>query len=172
MARIVIKPIIPKPLRLARVADAIERAIEDQLAKKIQRDFESTVSTWVERQEKDKPLGGIPKFSIRRLDVGRFEISTEHPVYYYVNFGTAAHPITPRNTRMLRFRESYRAKTTPRQIGSTGGGKYGRYQFRRRVMHKGSRARDFDTAIADANVRYAETVVSEAIDREARALGS
>jgi hypothetical protein len=168
MAKLRLKILRPKPLRIDRMAETMDRVIAGRVGEQIKKDFDSTTSTWVDRAENNKPLGGRPQFRIAKLQVGRYEIATEHAVYYYVNFGTSAHPITPRRRGgRLKFRANYRAKTYPRRLSSSAGGKFGPWIFRRAVMHKGSRAREFDTAVVEKNGLTMRLAIEEALSIEA-----
>lgn len=168
MARLRLRTIRPKPLRIERMARAMDRVMAGRVAEQIKKDFDSTTSTWVDRAENNKPLGGRPQFRIAKIQTGRYEIATMHAVYYYVNFGTGAHPITPRRKGgRLKFRANYRAKTYPRRLSSSAGGKYGPWAFRRAVEHKGSRAREFDTAVLEKNGLPMRLAIEEALGIEA-----
>lgn len=132
------KAIIPR----GKIIDAsgMERALENALtgvAKDVLIDFKVTTQTW-----KDKPT-----FTIERK-AGYRKISTDDRIYGYVNFGTKPHLIRAKK-RFLSFRGGYRAKTTPRIIGSTTGGASGKPLFAKVVHHPGTKARAFDEAIKD-----------------------
>jgi len=110
----------------------VVRAMEDGLAdvgKMIKADFAKTTSTWNAGGTDGKPIpGGLPKFrTFGPRMVGEammLEVSTQHSVYYYLNFGTRAHLIKARRSKVLRFRTagrgSYRAKTRQGWLGSQG----------------------------------------------------
>lgn len=173
MARFRLRTIRPRPLRIDRMAETMDRVMAGRVAEQIKKDFDSTTSTWVDRAENNKPLGGRPQFRIAKIQTGRYEIATMHAVYYYVNFGTSAHPITPRRSGgRLKFRANYRAKTYPRRLSSSAGGKFGPWVFRRAVMHKGSRAREFDMAVLEKNALPMRLAIEEALGLDAGRIGS
>ena len=80
-------------------------------------------------------------------------VDTSDEIYGYVNDGTPPHPIpkVPKISGSLAFqwggKGSYKAKTAPRVIGSTGGGPTGPMVFPKQVQHPGTKARNFDDEI-------------------------
>lgn len=161
----------------------VTRAMEDALAdvgKIIKADFEKTTATWNAAGTDGKPIpGGLPKFgTFGPRMVGEammLEVSTQHSVYYYLNFGTRSHLIKARRSKVLRFRTqgrgSYRAKTRQAWLGSQGGGPRGPWTMRPRVDHPGNYARGWDITITNKQSSRAE--LSKAMNRRIRdALGS
>ncbi len=153
-----IEVIVPRELFNTR---ELERALNNAtkgVLKAAKVDFDVTTQTWTNR----------PEFVIEQDGV-EGEVSTDNKIYKFINDGTRKnYPITPKRGRFLRFREGYRAKTTPRIIASKSGGSFGPTVFRRRVIHPGITARLFDTAIAKKWTRLYPNTLQRAIDAELR----
>lgn len=110
------------------------------VGKKVLKDFEATVKTWDHK----------PKFELAISLKGKgpqFIAGTDDEIYGYVNFGTRPHRIVPKRAKVLRFRGTYSAKTTPGVIGSKSGGSSGDVVFSKGVNHPGTKARNFDKQI-------------------------
>lgn len=131
------KPLISLP--------EMKRAIDNALtgtAKAIRVDFNVTTQTWKKR----------PTFSIlirgSSLPEGQRIISTMNEIYAYVNYGTKPHTIRPKYANKLAFQSGYTNKTVPNRIASRPGGSFGPTVFANEVKHPGTKARNFDRAIA------------------------
>lgn len=155
-----IKVIIPRDLLLD--PKKLTRGLENGLtasAKAARIDFDVTTQTWRNR----------PTFTIEEQP-GQRTISTDDDVYRYVNDGTPAHPIAPKNGKALAFRwggkGSYSPKTAPRVIGSSGGGASGGIVKLKSVQHPGTEARNFDEVIAEKWEEKLPVTVQRAIDAE------
>lgn len=162
---------------------AIEQAIRKgliEVGRSIEKDFQSTVRTWNPGGTDGKPIpGGIPKFRVlgpATVDGAEaILVSTKHSVYYYLNFGTKAHPIKPRNARVLRFRTkgrgSYRPKTHQGKLSSTTGGPVGPWVYSMGHQHPGNWGRGWDITITETTSKRGQ--LSKVINAEIRnALGS
>lgn len=136
---------------------AVRRELQIALQKsadEVQDDFHLTISTWNRRVKFDK-------------DVSETEavIGTDDKIYGYVTEGTRPHIIVPRRKKVLAFQIGYKAKTTPRFIGSGPGGASGPDVFAGRVHHPGTAAREFEQAIGEKQEPDFERRVQEAVDR-------
>jgi len=132
-------PKIPKRNRLdpRRMMAAIDRGLDDAAAGAL-IDFESTSSTWDHQ----------PVYTVKAQKDGRL-VGTKDQIWGWLDKGTKAHDIYPRNARMLRFPGGpYSAKTRPGFIGSQTGGASGAIIFRRFVHHPGTKPRGWSTIIA------------------------
>lgn len=157
-----------------RIQQAFELGLGD-VGKIIDGHFRATTKTWSPGGTDGKPIpGGLPKFrqfGPRNVyNTLMLEISTSHGVYYYLNFGTRAHPIKARRARALRFRTqgrgSYRAKTRQGWLGSGSGGPRGPWVLRRAVGHPGNWGRGWDITITETTARRQE--LSKAINARLR----
>lgn len=151
-----LNPILPQHPALN--VEEFERAIENALtglAEDIRVDFEVTAQTWV-----NKPAFKIDKRPFER------DIYTESEIYSYVARGTRPHVILPKIAPALRFRPTYKAKTRPRYIGSTGGGASGPFVTARVVHHPGTEARDFERVIAEKWQKLWPNIMQRAIASE------
>jgi hypothetical protein len=138
-----LKPIVPDKLPILDVdgaKDHYARAL-NVVIEKADDDFAETTRTW-----KTKPSFVLRKASAANL---KAVVYTTNEIYFYVVRGTRAHPIAAKSGGMLRFRAGYRAKTRPGVIRSYSGGGFGRSIYARQVRHPGTKARDFDKAIAN-----------------------
>lgn len=145
------KKLVSDPARMAR---AITNALNAQ-ALAIKVDFEVTTQTWADQ----------PGFRID--DAGPYAriIGTDDANYARLNEGTAPHTIAPRSGRVLVFRTPFQAKTVPNSI-SSGPGRRGDTTVIRSgvVHHPGTKARQWDKAIAKKHRRLFRTVMQRAID--------
>lgn len=143
-------PIIPKnALDPARFKAVINQALDSE-AKRVHAAFESTASDFDDK----------PTFAIKVSGLGQREISTNHKIYGYVNFGTAPHIISPVTRRFLAFPGFSSPKTRPGVLGSTGGHTAGPEVFARQVHHPGTKPRKFDKLIA----KEAQSLLARAIN--------
>lgn len=162
MTTLRMKPIIPKEINKKALFDELEnemKAIQKEMAK----DFDSTVQTWNNKPKFDKEF----ESSKSRI---RIFTGTGDEIYGYVSEGTKPHRIMPKG-RALRFRGTYRAKTSPGVIGSKSGGASGAEVFSKGVNHPGTKARKFDEAIGKKWDRPFRNRIDKAIDRARRKSG-
>ncbi len=149
------KAILPAQLLTdaRKLATAVENAL-DGAALGAQADFDTTVATW---------KTSVDFVIVKTGDLSR-AVGTNSEIYGYVNDGTRAHVIIARRGKRLKFRAGYRAKTTPGDIGSTGGGASGPTVFAERVQHPGTTARKFDEVIQAKWENELPNLVQRAID--------
>ena len=140
---LVIKQINPTKLK----EDAMRLALLNPIRKAandMQVDFKKTTASWQHKVTFEKTVS---------LAIGgpAAQVSTNDPIYGYVNDGTVPHAIFPKRAKALSFqwggKGSYRAKTTPGFIGSQPGGPTGPRVAKPYVQHPGTKARAFDEAI-------------------------
>lgn len=148
--------------RLADIERQKVRAAMRAQAEMVRRDYEKTTATWEHK----------PEFTITETDGGtRFTVGTDDKIYGFVTHGTRPHIIEARNAPVLAFRGGYKAKTTPRVIGSGPGGASGDVMFRQQVHHPGTEARDFERTIQNEAQRTIANNVQRAIDQGVREAG-
>lgn len=148
-----VKPIKPKADYLS--VSAIERAVRETMqdvAKDAKGDFEQTVTHW----------GHEVRFEAI-ADKSGFVIGTDDEVYQYVDSGTEAHDIRPRNAKYLRFATGGQAKTKPRVIGSGPGRSGSGAVYARRVRHPGTKAREFSETIKKKYEREVPLRIGQAL---------
>ena len=143
MINIKFTPVLPKKLNVTAMTAEVRRAMQRGQVD-VYKDFQKTVATWESK----------PDFKNEFTETDnemRFEVSTDDEIYGYVNNGTRAHPIPISGFAALSFMwagpGSYKAKTKPRKISSTGGGPSGPMVVLSHVDHPGTEPRDFDSAI-------------------------
>lgn len=148
--------------RFSKLAEIERRRVRQamrQQAEMVKADYERTVATWKHK----------PAFTITEMDDGtRYTVGTDDEVYQFVSKGTRPHVIMARNAKVLAFRSGYQAKTTPRVIGSGGGGGSGPNVFRQIVHHPGTEARDFERTIQYESQRTIANNIQKAIDAGVR----
>lgn len=132
----------------------------------IKKDFERTTKTW-KHKVKFTIVKAIP------TNLGRVEIlvGSDDPIYRYVNEGTQAHVILPKNATRLRFPSTYTAKTVPGVIDARQGGPSGNDVFSKGVIHPGTKARNFDDAIAKNWQKRMKRRMEEAMRRAVQVSG-
>lgn len=157
-----LEAIIPK-LKIfdSRALEQELRFAIDATLKVVNADYRAVTRTW-----KRKPVFKTTLAHKAGPDlVG--SVWTDDEIYGYVTEGTRPHVIRPKHGRSLRFKTGYRAKTTPRVIGSHAGGASGPTAFAEVVHHPGTAAREFEDEIAKRRQKTLETFVTAALLRVA-----
>jgi len=136
-----------KAIRPPKIDEAAAKAIMRNALRKegrhIRKDFEETTKTW-DHEVEFKEHTHLAMSDL----VMSVEVETDDEIYGYVSNGTRPHPIVPKKQGgTLVFKTGYKAKTTPRQIGSGSGGSFGPTVFAKAVKHPGTKARRFPTTI-------------------------
>lgn len=131
----------------------VVRNVRAARAADIEVDFNTTTATW----------SNAPKANVEFIGDGEAKIFMVDDRYTWVNDGTRAHVIRPRNASRLVFQANYRAKTIGGFIGSRAGGPFGPTVYSRGVMHPGTTGRFFDIAIADKWNRLLPAILERAI---------
>lgn len=161
---IVVKAITPSPFR----SSVFRREVMAEMTAlhgEILNDYLKTAETW---NHKPKFSGGV---TMRSTTVA-VDVHTDDEIYGYVTKGTPKHPIPKKaGAKTLRFRSKYKAKTTPRVIGSKSGGASGKLVFRKRVIHPGTKARKFDETINKKWKPVFPKRLQAALDRAAQQSG-
>ena len=125
----------------------LDRAIK-KIGGSMLSDYELTFQTWDHK----------PVFTMvfeRRLGARRVTVGTDDEIYGYVERGTPPHTIRPRRAKYLRFREAYGRKTRVGNLRSYRGGGVGRFVYRQRVRHPGTKPRDFTKLVVKNAKRIA-----------------
>ena len=142
--------VLPAPLN----TKAMDKIVRDDMRKMgtgIKKDLAKTTATWdtpVMFQMRTKNKKGILEMEVRPRPGTKGE-----EIFNYVDRGTTPHIIEPKKKGgVLSFMwggpGSYKAKTKPRVIGSTGGGATGVPVAFTKVHHPGTKARKFSDSIA------------------------
>lgn len=164
--RIRIEAIRPRKSPVINV-EAFKRELSkavDKTAGDMQKDFEKTTRTWDTKVKfYARPKGG----QLGRRDMV-ITVYTNNQIYQYVDEGTKAHIIRPKNANALHFLSGYRAKTRPGFIGSSSGGASGESVFAKEVHHPGTKARNFSAIIARKHTPRFKKNVDAAMARAAR----
>jgi len=144
---IVFKTIKPSRLKVDAMRLKLLNAMRS-CGTEIKQDFEKTTATWEHK----------PEFEVLVSLTGPGPVvlvGTDDKVYRYVSEGTRPHLIFAgyytgkTNKRALVFKSGYRAKTTPRVLGSSEGGAFGTTVVRPYVEHPGTEAREFDSLVQE-----------------------
>lgn len=120
-----------------QLPDVLDEAVH-QSALDARQMFGATTQTWQHQ----------PTFEISRENTGRWSISTDDPIYHYVDAGTPPHVIRARNVAYLKFTVPFTPKTKPRVISSFRGSRGDQWVSKKSVQHPGIRAREFSRIIA------------------------
>lgn len=150
--------VLPLPVNTDRMIHVLHNVML-RSAKEMLQDFEKGVRTWKNPPKMDVRVGGVGRLLTGKaeldMDVGPRLYDPNYDKYKFVDLGTKRHRIPKAgNTgaKPLYFQwggpGSYKAKTKPRRIGSTAGGATGPMVVFKRVMHPGTKARQFSSMIA------------------------
>lgn len=140
-------------------------------AREIKTDFQETVKTW------DHPVTFQMVVSLTGPGPVAL-VGTDDLIYKFVSGGTKKHDIwagfyTGKSEhKSLSFQGEYRAKTTPKVIGSTAGGSSGPWRHTPYVMHPGTKAREFDEEIQQVWKSKFKTQMEAAMRKAARDSGN
>lgn len=146
------KSLVADPQKLARaVANALDGAAKGALV-----DFKVTTQTWQHQ----------PDFAIDEPSADRRIVGTDDDIYGYVSGGTKPHVIVAHGKALAFPGGGFRPKTQPRVIGSGAGSRGGAIILRPKVNHPGTKAREFDEAIAEKWRDQLPEVMQRAIDAE------
>jgi hypothetical protein len=160
---IVMKSISPRRFNNEAFKQVIEAEV-NRVADDIQKDFEATTATWKHKPEFEK----VVSFEPSPVEV---MVSTDDPIYAYVDKGTREHYIFPVKAKALAFPSGYKAKTTPDVLGSQAGGSFGPTVFSMGVLHPGTEARNFDKMIQKKWDKAFKTRMEKAMREAAKASG-
>lgn len=132
-----------------------------RLGTETRRKYAQTYATWQHEPHFEQ------KVSLTRSSrEGGVEVWTDDEQYGYVENGTSPHPIVPHNpSGLLTYQRDFTPKTTPRVIGSSAGGKSGRWTRRRAVKHPGNKACEFSSVICDQMEPRLQEEVDAAIQK-------
>lgn len=133
------------------VVQVLENAL-DNGARQVATDYNRITAPWKHRVSAE----------IRRR-AGVRDIEMNSDIFGYVDDGTRAHDIRPRNGTHLAFQGSYKAKTQPGILGSNSGGGSGVTVFAKAVRHPGTKARNFTQTIADKHENTFQKLVDKAL---------
>lgn len=109
-----------------------------------QTQFKRTTATWNKK----------PVFSIVSVSTYIKRVVTSDKIYSYINFGTDAHIIVPRNAPVLKFKAPYVARTSPGSISSGQSSAGPTPVVAMEVHHPGTKPRNFDEVIARMHSYY------------------
>jgi hypothetical protein len=146
------KDLVLDPRKLAR---AVSNGL-DAAQKGAAIDFEVTVSTWQHK----------PDFEQRKPNEATRTVETDDEIYGYVSGGTKPHVIVAHGKALVFPSGGFRPKSRPGYIGANQGSKGKGVVFRKMVSHPGSKARDFDKAIAKKWQEQLPIEMQRAIDSE------
>jgi hypothetical protein len=165
--RIQIKVTVPKEIfNSAKAIQAIAEAQRKQTAPDLKQLFAETVQGW-----NNPPIWGQHQTITRnKISIAVYPTGDNAQQYEWVNNGTRAHDIFPRNAGgMLRFRTGYTPSTRPRILSSRPFNRFGPYMSWAMVHHPGIRdPRAFDETIAEQYADQFEQDMQDAIDLGAK----
>lgn len=145
MAQVQWKVIKPKAFNAKAFRDNFNRAMK-KTADDMEKDFKRTVKTWEHKVNFKKEM----EASAHSISV---HVSTDDPIYRYVNEGTKPHDIWAgaytgkSGKKALAFPGTFSAKTAPGVLDAKGGSSGGGTVHTPFVSHPGTEARKFDEVI-------------------------
>ncbi len=146
---------VDKRMKRGLKGPAIKKALK-KAEESVRKAFEATTRTWttqVEFKSDFKP--------------DKVTVWTNNKIYGYVNNGVPEHPIPKSGQTPMYFQRGYKAKTKPRVIGSSQGGKRGSYVWRSQVGHPGIKhPRKFDEEIKKRKQKVFEKLMIEAMEEQ------
>lgn len=163
MPKLSLKAITPKHLPSSKEYAKVMKQAVMKSARLVERDYESTVSTWKHK----------PKFDVIVAESdGDYLVTagTDDKIYTFTDLGTKPHIIRPRRSKFLRFLVGGSPKTKPNVIGS-GAGSRGDWRTADFVLHPGTRKRDFSRNIQKRRQKTAEQEISQGVAKVARTQG-
>lgn len=154
-----------KPPRKAIDPIAYEQAIvaaQRAAAETVKKDFEGIWSTW---KHKPQVLTILTRQGGSRGAIN-LTVFVRDPkgIFHFVNKGTRAHIIRPKNGNVLVFRVPFVPKSLPLSLRAGPGKRGNNAIFASVVRHPGIKARRFDIIISRKNA----TTLKKAIDAEFR----
>ena len=142
MPHVKFRAVRPPALKAGAAQRIMRNALRTE-ARHIKKEFEKTTATW--DHDVDFREHTHLKLSYSVMSV---EVETDDEIYHFVSGGTKPHDIRPKKQGgTLAFQSGYKAKTSPRQIGSRSGGSFGATVFAKAVKHPGTKAREFPEVI-------------------------
>lgn len=174
--KIKLQPILPKAFDSTAMRKALGRE-HTLIVQDIKKDYEKITATWAHQV---RVVNKRTRWHIGDGDAnlpGTFESYTgpdpsdaeNYRIFTYVEKGTRPHLIFPKKpggrlTFIWGGYGSYKAKSTPRTIGSQAGGPTGSLVSRPYVRHPGTKKREFTVVLqgkwqANTNVRMASALV-------------
>lgn len=156
-----------KPPRNAINSIAYEAALRRALnvtAETVIKDFQAVTRTWKHKVQflSNRSTTSGPRGSLFLTVFAR----DPSGIFHFVNKGTRAHIIRPKNGKMLRFHVPFAPKSLPLSLGARSGNRGDTAVFRDVVRHPGIKARRFDVVIARKN----QQTLARAVDAEFRKL--
>lgn len=154
------KLIKPKQLKIDDIRLELLNALRKE-GTAIKHEYEKTVATWKQKPE------------FRRLSVSLrgglavIAVGTGDVVYKFVDEGTTAHKIVPKNRPFLAYQTVFVPKTKPNVIASNAGGKSGPWTRRKEVWHPGNAPRNFSNIIQKNRAAPFEKAMQAAMKRGA-----
>lgn len=162
--RIIVRKITPARRELLNPS-ALRSELQDamdELKDGVERDFESTVSSW------NTPVS----FAVRVTAGNAITLQVTPAgqgatVWGYLNEGTSGHYVYPRG-RALRFQGNYRSKTRPGRLSSGAGGGSGNYVYSKGHYVSGIEPREWTSVIAEKWTPEFRRIGENAMRRVAR----
>lgn len=150
--------------KLAYLPRVVTKQVMDQVARQSERAmldlYRQTTKTWTNKPD----FRSTTRTTSNTIVVA---VGTDDPIYGYVDRGTKAHEIVPKQPGYpLRFRSQYQAKTMPGVIGSNAGGASGSWVRAMRVWHPGTKARAFSAMIFRQVQTAAFQLTMKLLDKE------
>jgi len=155
--------ITPGPLGVPEMLREMQRGL-DNVKKNIIKLYEETSETW-EHKPKFYCVRRPRRLTRNTLNV-QMRFGTDDQVWNWLDQGTRPHAIYPKKVGgTLAFPSTYRAKTTPNRLRSSGGGSSGPTIFAKGVQHPGTKARRWSKLIASRGQAIVKREMEQAVFR-------
>lgn len=161
MAVVLFKEIKPARLQEKKMNNILKRELES-ISKDMLFDFEVTTYTWKKRPKFQK-LFSVGPNSVDIL------VGTDDEIYKYIDEGTKAHFVAPKNAPALAWQTGYKPKTVVGKMIAQPGGAFGAYAFDARGhMVSGIKARKFTKTIQKSWEKKFKTRMEKAMKEAAK----
>ena len=139
MPEITVHVVVPAILKakLSAPIDGVLAEAGKDIARNLRLDMQATTRTWRRKPNFVTTSSQLP---------GGIQIAggTDDRIWLMLDIGTRQHEVLPKKIgAVLAFRSGYGARTIPNWLGSQPGGAYGATVFARRVLHPGTRPRNW-----------------------------
>lgn len=169
-----VKVIKPKRFKKTEFNRALRNAARRCGETIIREDYQTIVKTW---STESKPEFKLHTHVSGRTESPSIEIEAIGDIWRYVNEGTKPHPIFAgiytgkSDKKALAFPSAFSPKTKVGVIGSSAGSSGGNTVTVPYVQHPGTKARNFDAAIAKKRSTWFKRQMEQAMSEAAEASG-
>jgi len=150
--------------KMTAVVDALEKALDEDVAKEVSRGLEKTVEKW----------SGPPTFNHKVKVNARSMVLHVYPdgpnakKWQRVSSGVGARVIVPKRASKLIFKRNYAPHTTAAGAWGGSGRRYGDTVYAKSVRWPGIKARNFSEKVKDNVEKSVTRIINKRISRSLR----